>query len=633
MCGICGIVDRRGPAPDRGVLEAMTRAIAHRGPDAEGFLRLPRDGEASGPGVGLGHRRLAIIDLSPSGAQPMTNEDETLWIILNGEIYNYRALRPELEARGHPLKSQSDTEVILHLYEELGERCVERLDGMFAFALWDTRRRRLLLARDRAGKKPLFYARAGDTFLFASEVKAILRHPRVASAPNVAAVPHYFVFGYPPPGATFYRDVHELPPAHHLVLEEDGTARVTRYWGVSFAPVSPAPPESEAIARVRELVTDAVRKRLVADVPVGAFLSGGLDSSVVVALMARLTGAPVRTFSLGFAGDPAFDETPWARRVAAHCGTEHTEFVVEPSAVGLIERLVHHHDGPFGDSSAIPTFLVSELTRRHVTVALTGDGGDEIFAGYPRFQASVAAEWLPRPLGRLGAWVASAVPEPRGYHHPLRKARRFFAAASLPLLARLREWNAVFGDDVDRLLRRETWEAAGAVPDFPDDVVAGARGLGPLAQVLQVNFRTYLPGDLLVKADRCSMAHGLEGRSPFLDTALVEYVAGLPDTMKLRRGTTKYVLKRAFADLLPPEIVARGKRGFGVPLGAWFRGPLDAYVDDLLVVPGARASAYVDPAYVRRLLAEHRSGYRDHGHRLWSLLTFEIWLRGVGSGV
>jgi asparagine synthase (glutamine-hydrolysing) len=621
MCGICGVVERGERAPARGVLETMTRALAHRGPDAEGLRHLP--------GAGLGQRRLAIIDLSPSGAQPMTNEDETLWVVLNGEIYNFRELRAELEARGHPFKSQSDTEAILHLYEEMGERCVERLDGMFAFALWDTRRRRLLLARDRAGKKPLFYARAGEAFVFASEVKALLRHPGLEASPHVEAFPHYFVFGYPPPGTTFYRGVRELPPAHRLVLDADGEPRVTRYWDVSFAPVAPAPPEAEAVARVRELVTDAVRKRLVADVPLGAFLSGGVDSSVVVALMARLTGERVRTFSLGFAGDAAFDETPWARRVSRHCGTEHTEFVVEPSAVGLVERLVWHHDGPFGDSTAIPTFLVSELTRRHVTVALTGDGGDEVFAGYQRFQASVAAEWVPRPVARAAAALAARVPEPRGYHHPLRRARRFFAAAALPLLPRLREWTAVFGDDARRLVRPETWEAAGGMPDFAPDAVAGAAGLSALARVLQVNYRTYLPGDLLVKADRCSMAHGLEARAPFLDTALVEYVAGLPDRMKLRRGTTKYLLKRAFADLLPPEILARGKRGFGVPLGAWFRGELRAYVDDVLAASGARAHAYVDAAYVRRLVAEHRAGYRDHGHKLWSLLTFEVWLRGL----
>ncbi len=628
MCGICGIVELDGRPIAPPLLRSMTDAVAHRGPDADGHVLLPRDGEHGTVRVGLGHRRLAIIDLSPAGAQPMTNEDETLWIALNGEIYNFRALRAELEAR-HPFKSHSDTEVILHLYEERGVDCIAALDGMFALALWDARRQRLVLARDRAGKKPLFYARRGTTFVFGSEIKALLRYPGVDAAPAVETFPHYFAFGYPPAGTTFYRDIHELPPASCLVLDADGRERVTRYWSVSFRPAPSPPSEADATARVRDLMTDAVRKRLVADVPLGAFLSGGVDSSVIVALMARLTGERVRTFSLGFTGDATLDETPWARRVAAHCGTEHTEFVVEPSAVDLVDRLVAHHDGPFGDSSAIPTFIVSELTRRHVTVALTGDGGDEVFAGYPRFQASVAAEWVPRAVARLGARVAAAVPEPRGYHHPLRRARRFFSAAALPLLPRLRQWNAIFGDDLDRLLRREMTVRT---VDFPADVVAGVHGLPVLAQVLQVNFATYLPGDLLVKADRCSMAHGLEGRSPFLDTALVEYAAGLPDQFKLRRGTTKWILKRAFADLLPADVLHRSKRGFGVPLGAWFRGELASRVEDTLVANGARAHAYVNPSYVRQLVQEHRVGYRDHGHKLWSLLTFETWLRRMGTG-
>jgi asparagine synthase (glutamine-hydrolysing) len=626
VCGLCGVVDLDGAVPEERVLAAMGGAFAHRGPDAEGIVRLP-----GGPvGVGLAHRRLAIIDLSPSGAQPMTNEDETLWIVLNGEIYNFRELRKDLEGRGHPFKSQSDTEVILHLYEEQGERCVESLDGMFAFALWDGRRRRLLLARDRAGKKPLFYTRVGRRFAFASEVKALLTYPLRDAALDTDTFPHYFAFGYPPAGRTFYRDVRELLPAHRLTLDAEGTERISRYWDVSFRPAAAPPTDAPATARVRELLTAAVEKRLVADVPVGAFLSGGIDSSAVVALMARLTGGRVRTFSLGFAGDPAFDETAWARRVAAHCGTEHTEFVVEPSAVGLVERLVRHHDGPFGDSSAIPTFLVSELTRRHVTVALTGDGGDEIFAGYLRFQASVAAERLPRWMARAGARIASALPEPAGYHHPLRRARRFFTAASLPLLSRLREWNAVFGEDLPALLPAARWPGLGGALEFPADAVR-TDGLTPLSRVLDVNFRTYLPGDLLVKTDRCSMAHGLEARSPFLDTALVEYAASLPDDLKLRRGVTKYVLKRAVADLLPADIVHRSKRGFGVPLGAWFRGALRDYVNDLLVAPGARAHTYVDAAYVRRLVADHQAGRHDYGHKLWSLVTFEAWLRKTAA--
>ena len=631
MCGISGVLDLRGAPIALPILTAMNDALAHRGPDAEGTLVSPGNDEPATVRVGLGHRRLAVIDVSPSGEQPMTNEDGTLWVVLNGEIYNFPELRAELEARGHPFKSHSDTEVILHLYEERGEACVEALDGMFAFARWDGRRQRLLLARDRAGKKPLFYAATERCFVFGSEVKAVLRHPAVAATPAVEAFPHYFVFGYPPPGETFHRGVRQLPPAHWMTVDGDGTIACRHYWDLTVRGAEdPGPPEREAVEGVRTLVTDAVRKRLASDVPFGAFLSGGIDSSVVVALMSRLIGEPVKTFSLGFAGDPAFDETPYARQVAAHCATHHTEFVVEPDAVALVERLVRLHDGPFGDSSAIPTFLVSELTRRQVTVALNGDGGDEVFAGYPRFQASVAAEVVPRPVAWLGAQVSRLLPEPRGYHHPVRRAQRFFAAASLPLVPRLREWNAVFGADLRRLLHRDVWAAAGHL-DFPADVVARARGGSVLSQILYVNFMTYLPGDLLVKADRTSMGNGLETRSPFLDRALVEYVAGLPDRFKLRGGTVKWSLKRAFSDVLPRAIVARPKRGFGVPLGAWFRGELRDYVRDVLTAASARSRAYVDTSYVRQLVDEHVSARHDHGQKLWALLTFEVWLRQTGT--
>jgi asparagine synthase (glutamine-hydrolysing) len=628
MCGICGVLHLDGAPIPPPVLRDMTAAVAHRGPDAEGLIMLPRDGERGHVRVGLGHRRLAIIDLSPAGTQPMTNEDETLWVVLNGEIYNFRELRKDLEAR-HPFKSQSDTEVILHLYEERGEECVRALDGMFAFALWDARRERLLLARDRAGKKPLFYATTPKAFVFGSEVKALLRHPAVTAAPALESVPHYFAFGYAPPGETFYRGIAELPPAHWMTVAPGSAPTVRRYWSYPAPTTAPTTPrEGEAVAAVRRLVTAAVEKRLMADVPLGAFLSGGMDSSVVVAVMRRLAGAPVRTFSLGFAGDAQFDETPYARAVATHVGSEHTEFIVEPKAVDLVARLVHHHDGPFGDSSAIPTFLVSELARRQVTVALNGDGGDEVFAGYPRFQGAMAAEVVPRPLARLGRAVARRLPEPRGYHHPLRRAQRFFGAAALPLLPRLREWTSVFGADLGRLLRPELRAAVGRL-DFPAEVLAQAAGGSALRRVLYVNFATYLPGDLLVKMDRTSMAHGLETRSPLLDTALIEYVAALPDRLKLRGTTTKWILKQAFADMVPAAILARPKRGFGVPLGAWFRGELRDYLRDMLTSPTARARAYVEPAYVATLVDEHLAARHDHGHRLWALLTFEVWLRAM----
>lgn len=621
MCGIAGIVRLDGEAVSPPLIRAMAQTLRHRGPDAAGF-------HVDGP-VALGHQRLKIIDLSEAAAQPMANGDGSVWIVFNGEIYNYRELRQELDARGYRFRSHSDTEVILHLYEELGGSCIERLDGMFAFAVWDRPKRRLLLARDRAGKKPLYYTRAGASFLFASEVKALLRHPQVAGVPAPEAFPHYFKFGYPPQGATFYRDVAQLPPAHAMTVEAGGAVRTRRYWDLDFTPRSgPAPSVAEAEEQVRTLVTEAVRKRLMADVPLGAFLSGGIDSSIVVGVMSRLLNQPVKTFSIGFTGDPSLDETPYARAVAKHFQTDHHEFIVEPKAIDLIEALVWHHDGPFGDASAIPTSIVSRLTREHVTVALNGDGGDEVFAGYLRFQACLAAERLPRGLVRMADGMLGMVPEPTSYHHWLRRAQRFFRVAANPLFTRLRGWIAIFDQDLDRLLRPDVMAGitTGQV-DYAPDLLARTDAYSTLSKVLYVNFMTYLPDDLLVKADRCTMAHSLEGRSPFLDHRLAEYVAGLPDAYKVRGRTTKFILKSAFADLLPPEILTRGKKGFGVPLGAWFRTDLKDYLRDHLLSPQALSREYCVPSYVEGLVQEHVAGVRDHGLRLWTLLTFEVWLR------
>ncbi|MBM4133155.1 MAG: asparagine synthase (glutamine-hydrolyzing) [Nitrospira sp.] len=621
MCGIAGIVRLDGAAASPQLIRTMTRALRHRGPDASGF-------HADGP-VALGHQRLKIIDLSEAAAQPMANHDGSIWIVFNGEIYNYRELRPELEGRGYRFRSQSDTEALLHLYEAMGERCVERLDGMFAFAIWDQPRQRLFLARDRAGKKPLYYARVDDAFVFASEVKALLRHPEMEGAPAAEVIPHYFMFGYAPQGTTFYRGIAQLPPAHTMTVEAGRPMPPRRYWDLSFTPpAGAAPTEADARERVRSLVTDAVRKRLMADVPLGAFLSGGIDSSIVVGVMSRLLNRPVKTFSIGFTGDPSLDETPFARVVAKHFQTDHHEFVVEPKAIDLIETLVWHHDGPFGDASAIPTSIVSRLTREHVTVALNGDGGDEVFAGYLRFQACLAAERLPRGLVQALDGALRALPEPKTYHHWLRRAQRFFRVAANPLFTRLRGWISIFDRDLDRLLRPEIMQGIAVQPaDYPAELLARTDAYSALAKVLYVNFMTYLPDDLLVKADRCAMAHSLEGRSPFLDHHLAEYVAGLPDTYKVRGRTTKYLLKAAFADLLPPEILTRGKKGFGVPLGAWFRTDLRDYLRDHLLSSQALCHDYCQPSYVEGLVQEHVAGLRDHGLRLWTLLTFEVWLR------
>jgi len=620
MCGIVGVMNFSGGSVEKATIKKMCETLVHRGPDDEGLY--------VSDGVGLGHRRLSVIDLV-SGHQPLGNKDKTIWITYNGEIYNYVELRKQLIGLGHQFVTESDTEVILHAYEQFGEECPKYLEGMFAFALWDSRRRRLFLARDRVGKKPLFYYHGGGIFAFASEVKALLCHPEIPCEILPSALPHYFTFGYAPSPHTFYREILELPPAHALMVDASGRMDLKRYWDLDFSrPPGKEPSMEEAVKKIRDLLTEAVRKRLVADVPLGVFLSGGIDSSIVVGLMSRLMQKPVKTFSIGFAGDKTFDETSYARLVASHFRTDHTEFIVEPKAIDLIEPLVWHHDGPFGDSSAIPTYIVAQLTREHVTVALNGDGGDELFAGYLRFYATILAEKMPSLLLQFGEKVLSVFPEPANYHHWLRRAQRFLHCASYPFLDRLSHWITYFNDDLQCLLSPEVLgQPSGNGISYPPEIVDNTVGFSPLSKLLYVNLRTYLHGDLLVKVDRTTMAHSLEARSPFLDQDLMEYTAALPDHMKIRRGVTKYILRRAFSDLVPSKILTRGKRGFGVPLGAWFRRELRDYLHDLLLASDSKLKDYLNILYVRQIVQEHMQGQRDHGQRLWAILTFEVWLR------
>ena len=634
MCGIFGAV---GPTAERlgqGVVDRVSASLAHRGPDSEG-RHLERE-------CVLLHRRLRIIDLSEQAAQPMSNEDGTIWVVFNGEIYGHHQLREELLTAGHVFRSRSDTEVIVHGYEQWGDGVVERLDGMFAFGLWDAPRRRLLLGRDRAGKKPLYYSRAGGLFRFASEVKA-LHASGVSTGLGLDALPQYLTYGFVPPPATLHLGVGQLPPACKMVVESGrlGSEEAVPYWRPHFGTRGPAPSFGEAAREVRRLVVSAVERRLEADVPLGAFLSGGIDSSIIVGVMSRALGSGVRTFSIGFAGDARYDETHYARLAARAFGTTHTEFTLEPSSFELVEKLVWHHDGPFGDSSAIPTYVVSGLTRQHVTVALSGDGGDELFCGYVRFLAAEAAERLPLSLRRLGAALATRLSGAgsragvgtgaASERSLLGRARRFMSASALPLDERMARWNTFF-PDLRALLKPEVAErlaersALAAPLEWQRAVFAECQGDSVLSRVLEHNFRTYLPFDLMVKADRTSMAHGLELRSPFLDLALMEYAFALPPAYVRRGRETKRVLKYAFRDLLPDPIQRRGKMGFGVPLGTWFRGDLQALLHDHLG-SGARLYEYLDARAVARLLEEHGQGLADHGQRLWALLTLEIWLR------
>jgi asparagine synthase (glutamine-hydrolysing) len=604
----------------------MSAAVAHRGPDAAGC-------HVEDP-IALGHRRLSIIDLSEAAREPLTNEDGTLWLVFNGEIYNFRELRRELEGR-HRFRSQGDAETVLHLYEERGDEAVRALDGMFAFALWDAPKRRLLLARDRTGKKPLFYHDGPGLFAFASEVKALLAHPQVPHERDESAIPLYLTYGYVPTPGTSYRGIRSLPPAHYLVATEAGVEGPTPYWRVRFRD-GLVEDEHEAEERLRALLKQAVARRLIADVPLGAFLSGGLDSSAVVAFMAEAAAGRVKTFTIGFAGSREYDERQHARIVADRFGTEHTEFVVEPKALDLVDRLVWHHDGPFGDSSAIPTFLLSELTRSHVTVALNGDGGDEVFGGYLRLYGGALSERLPRWTFGAAAALLALLPEPADRKHPLRYAKRFAEAGALPLVERYLQWNGYFTNGLRELLRPELHSLAETdrilasyrAPlerGVDTDHVAGR--VSTLSRLLQLNFETYLLDDLHVKMDRMSMAHALETRSPFLDTAVVEFGASLPDRLRMRFGRGKILLRRAMKGRLPESILSRGKMGFGVPLAAWFRGELDGFVQERLLDPNSPIYAYLRPEPIAALVSGHSKAMADRSPQIWALLTLESWLR------
>ena len=621
MCGICGVVHLDSTPVEEEIVRRMAATLAHRGPDGQ---RVVVDGPC-----GLGHTRLAVIDLSPDAAQPMPNEDGSLHIVFNGEIYNYRTLREQVTARGHRLSSHSDTEVILHLYEDFGPTCVDHLRGMFAFALWDGPRQRLILARDRVGKKPLYYYCDSHRFVFGSEIKALLAHPQVPHRLNTAALPYYLVHGYVPAPETMFAGIKQLPPGHVLIVE-NGSVHATPYWHWPLGETGELG-EEEWVERVLGGLRDAVRARLVSDVPLGAFLSGGLDSSLIVALMSQLLDEPVKTFAIGFSGEPSFNELDYARQVAHRFATDHHEFVVQPDAVDLLPALVRHYDEPFADSSAIPTYLVAQLTRQHVTVALTGDGGDELFAGYERFAAArLAASYrrLPGFLRRAVGGVVRHLPESTAYRGFARRARRFVDAADLPLAECYLSWVGLFSRDMCHELLSSGGDspADGVLADYQAHFEQ-ATGYGLVDQLLYVNAITYLPGDLLVKTDRMTMAHGLEARCPFLDQELISLVAGIPSALKLRGMTNKYILKQAAERLLPREIVHRPKHGFGVPVGRWFRQELCDYVRDVLLGPHARQRGYFDPAAVERLIDQHQRGQRDWGHQLWTLLTFEVWQR------
>ena len=616
MCGITGALALGSQKIDRRILEQMTQALSHRGPDGFGVAQHGR--------AGLGHRRLRILDLSPDADQPMWNDARDVALVFNGEMYNFREIRRELEAEGVRFRTSSDTEVVLALYEREGENAIRRLDGMFALAVWDGRKRRLVLARDRAGQKPLFYYDDGERFLFASEIKALHRHPAVSRQPNLSALPLYLTYGYFPSPLTAYENIRALEPATWMVIEEDGSHSTERYWTPPYE-VDGIRALPEACEQLRPLLREAVEKRLVADVPLGAFLSGGIDSTIIVGLMSQLSDRPVKTFSIGFEGAPDYDEVTYAEEAARAFGCVHTSFRVAAPKEDLFEKLLHHHDGPYGDSSSIPTFIVSELARRDVTVVLNGDGGDELFAGYSRLAAAALSERVPRALRRAAALGGRILPVPRDHAGGLRRVRSFLDATALPLGERIQSWCSFFrGAEAASLLRApSTVDPGEHFEAFLSEAASGS----PLARLLYLNFCTYLPEDLLVKMDRMSMAHGLEARSPFLDTRLTEFAGRLPDHFKVRGFATKVVLREAFRDLVPERIEKRPKMGFGVPLGAWFRNELAPYVTSQLAAPNAPLFDCLHEDKVGALLREHMEGRGDRGQQLFCLTTLASWLR------
>jgi len=622
MCGITGFVNRYGRA-DRELLESMNRAIIHRGPDEDGFYL--------NENVGLAMRRLAIIDLA-SGQQPIHNADGTKWIVFNGEIYNYRELRKGLEERGHLLYTNSDTEAIVHLYDEYGADCLSHLRGMFAFAIWDETDNSLFLARDRVGKKPVLYSHQpnGD-LIFGSEFQALLKHPSISRDVDFSAIDSYLSYLCVPAPQTAFKQIRKLEPGHWMRWK-DGEIETQRYWLPDFSKKIKIS-EEEAIEETTRILRESTRLRMISEVPLGAFLSGGVDSSTIVALMAQESSAPVKTFSIGFE-EADYSELKYAKIVADHVGAEYNEFIVRPNALEILPTLVRHYGEPFGDSSAIPTYYVAKETRKHVTVALNGDGGDESFAGYERHAAMLIAEryrQIPAMLRRALIEVpVNAIPTSELKPSRFRDAKRFLKVAKLAKTERYFRWMSGF--DRNTKLDMYTDEFSRAVAGqnsskYMDQWFAKANGSGVLDAALLNDLMTYLPNDLLVKVDIATMANSLEARSPFLDHKLIEFAASLPENLKMRGFRTKSLLKKVASRLVPKEVIYRRKMGFGVPVGKWFRNEMKGFVKDVLLAERSLKRGIVRPEIIQTYVSEHTAGERDHAFQVWSLLMLELWFR------
>ena len=679
MCGICGAVWTSARKQiDLTTLDRATDALTKRGPDDRGSLRLPFTPGVppEEKGVALGHRRLAIVDLSSAGRQPFVNDDKTLYMTFNGEIYNYVEIRDELRRRGRTFRTETDVEVLMKLYEEFGLDCLPKLNGMFAFAVWDAREKRLLLARDRIGKKPLVYRLESDRLLFASELKALKEFPDVPHDVDLIALRQYLTYQYVPYPRTIYEGTSKLPPASYLIWKEGREPIIERYWraedvggfderdlpggadvdrlvasgalgAATFGEPFPDDARSfynrsfeETKRELRRRLENAVKIRMRCDVPFGAFLSGGIDSTIVVGLMRKFSPNKVRTFSIGFS-QKKYDETPFARRTAERFGTEHTEFFVEPDAEAILPALVAQFDEPFADSSAIPTWYLCETTRREVTVALGGDGGDELFCGYDRYKAvklSQYVEKLPYALRRLLAGpIRSMLPNTISQRSVWRRGRRFLETIGMDALEQYLQWIAIFNRSrLDSVLSDEYWSACRAdAPrpqaaeldccDFLQDAFDKFKRRDLTTAISFADVLTYLPCDIMTKVDITSMRSSLETRAPLLDPNVAELALQIPLANKLKGKRGKHILREACAELLPEEIDARPKTGFGVPLDDWFRGPLNKTLRDVLLDPSTKRAPWFNADFVERLIREHEERQFDHAARLWALLVFRLW--------
>ncbi|HJX91734.1 MAG TPA: asparagine synthase (glutamine-hydrolyzing) [Pyrinomonadaceae bacterium] len=623
MCGIAGFIDLWDSGETfadeerAAILDRMCRIISHRGPDDQGTLLKK--------GVALGMRRLSIIDVA-GGHQPISGEDGTVTLVFNGEIYNFQELTPDLKSRGHQFKTHSDTETIVHSYEEFGADCVQRLRGMFAFAIWDDKARNLYIARDRAGKKPLFYTlTTRGTLVFGSELKSLLQHPDVEREVDPKALDAYFTLGYVPDPLSIFRNVHKLPPGHFLNFS-NGEVTVKQYWDFNFEP-SALRSEADYIEELQSLLDESVKLRLISEVPLGAFLSGGIDSSTIVALMARHLDQPVKTFSIGFHED-SYNELKYARVTAEKFGTDHHEFFVTPDICKIVDELAWHLDEPFADQATIPNYIVSKLAREYVTVVLSGDGGDELFAGYTRYlveQNRGGFEKLPKPL-REGVMRPLSQRLPHSMW-----GRNYLHNVSLDPISRYLDNVSVFTSlNRKSLYTSQFLEAIGSnsfSSNLFHELAGKVKTSDAVDRLLYLDSKTYLPGDILTKVDRTSMAVSLEARAPLLDHKLIDFVTRIPSSMKLAGSQTKHIFKKAIENLIPGEVLHRPKQGFGVPIQEWINQELKDRIRETLTEPRTQQRGYINPKYVNVLLEEHERGRRDHSLSLWSLLMVELWHR------